>query len=182
MPEHAVSGIAGADPTTAASLHGVLNGSSLEDARRALEGCCSARRWVGGMLERRPFASTSAVYEAAEQVFRGLGREDYLEAFRHHPAIGARAEELREAGEASRREQAGLADGESAVREELRVANAAYHAVFGYVFLIFATGKTAEQMLQALRERLKNDPQTELRVAAEELLAITRLRLQRLAP
>jgi OHCU decarboxylase len=163
------------------SLHDVLNAMTIDDARAALEACCGARQWVSGMLERRPFVSASSVIEAAEQVFRQLAGEDYLEAFRHHPAIGAPAEELRRGGEASRREQAGLDSADDAIREELRVANAVYLAQFGYVFLVFATGKSAAEMLAILRARLENDPSTELMVAAEELLKITRLRLHRLA-
>jgi 2-oxo-4-hydroxy-4-carboxy-5-ureidoimidazoline decarboxylase len=46
------------------------------------------------------------------------------------------------------------------------------------VFLICATGRTSEEMLAALRKRLRNDPETELKVAAAEHAKITRLRLE----
>ena len=59
-------------------------------------------------------------------------------------------------------------------------ANQAYQATFGYVFLICATGKSGDEILQLLRQRLANDPETELRVAADEMRKIMRLRLEKL--
>ena len=80
----------------------------------------------------------------------------------------------------ARREQAGAADGAAATLAALAQGNVMYEERFGHVFLISATGKTADEMLGALRGRLSNDPATELRVAAEEQAKITRLRLDKL--
>ena len=52
---------------------------------------------------------------------------------------------------------------------------------FGYVFLICATGRSAVEMLAALRSRLSNDPSAELQIAAGEQAKITALRLKALA-
>jgi 2-oxo-4-hydroxy-4-carboxy-5-ureidoimidazoline decarboxylase len=62
----------------------------------------------------------------------------------------------------------------------LAAANQAYHATFGYVFLICATGKSGDEILQSLQQRLANNPEIELRVAAEEMRKIMRLRLEKL--
>lgn len=156
-----------------------LNALSDERARAALQRCCGARHWVEAMLAARPFASDAELRATAERVWWGLGRADWLEAFAAHPRIGARGE-----GEAmtdwARREQAGADGAADATRAALAHGNVTYEARFGHVFLICATGRTADEMLGALRGRLANDPATELRVAAEEQAKITRLRLDKL--
>lgn len=161
-----------------ARVAGYLNALSEERARAALQRCCGARHWVDGMLAARPFASDAELLAAAERVWWGLGRADWLEAFAAHPRIGARAEAMTDW---ARREQAGANGAAEATLAALAQGNRTYEERFGHVFLICATGRTADEMLGALRGRLTNDPATELRVAAEEQAKITRLRLDRLA-
>ena len=64
--------------------------------------------------------------------------------------------------------------------DQLAAENRLYEARFGHVFLIAAAGKSAEEILAALRERMEHDPVTEARVAAEEHRKIARLRLREL--
>jgi len=165
--------------------HEVLNALSASEAATVLASCCGARRWVEAMLRRRPFSSAFSLHAASESAFAELGRDDVLEAFAHHPAIGARpAEILAKAGHSAdlaRGEQAGVASADQATRDELQRANVAYAQRFGFVFLVCATGKSAREMLDALRARLGNDPDAELGVAAAEQAKITRLRLEKLA-
>ena len=138
-----------------------------------LAGCCGSARWVDAMLARRPFGSMTALLEAADSIWRSLSEADWLEAFSHHPKIGDRA-----AQGIAKQEQARAASASASVVIELADANREYEARFGYIFIICATGKSAESILEALRTRLGNDPQTEIRVAAEEQLKITQLRLK----
>jgi OHCU decarboxylase len=152
-----------------------LNGLAENAARTALARCCGSARWVAQMLAARPFESDAALMASAERVWWALEREDWLEAFARHPRIGERAAE-----EWSRREQAGVNGAAAAIGAELAERNRAYEERFGHVFLISATGKTAEAMLGELRRRLANDPATELRIAAGEQAKITRLRLEKL--
>ena len=154
-----------------------LNSLPAVAARSALGRCCNARRWVDAMLAARPFASDAELLATAERVWWGLGRADWLEAFAAHPRIGGRVG----AGmDWARREQAGANGAAQATLAALAQGNVTYEERFGHVFLISATGKTADEMLGALRGRLANDPATELRVAAEEQAKITRLRLDKL--
>ncbi|HTD70863.1 MAG TPA: 2-oxo-4-hydroxy-4-carboxy-5-ureidoimidazoline decarboxylase [Gemmatimonadales bacterium] len=164
---------------TGEQLAGFVNGLSDERARAALQRCCGARRWVEAMLAARPFASDAELLAAAERVWWGLGRTDWLEAFAAHPRIGGRGRE-EATTEWARREQAGADGAAGATLAALAQGNLTYEERFGHVFLISATGKTAAEMLGALRGRLANDPATELRVAAEEQAKITRLRLDKL--
>ena len=126
------------------------------------------------MLARRPFGSADALFDAAASIWKGLSPDDWREAFSHHPKIGERKVDLLEA-----REQSGVATATDAVREELEFLNRAYEARFGFIFIICATGLSADAMLAALRARLTNDPGTELQIAAAEQARITALRLAR---
>lgn len=170
--------------TRAPEPHAVLNALSIEEARAALLRCCGATRWVGWMLAQRPFASTDALFRAAEGVWSQMERADILEAFSHHPEIGGDLDALRArfptTAAWSTSEQSGAAEADRETLEALRDGNAAYRERFGYLFIVCATGKSAHEMLALLRARLSNDPETELRVAAAEQAKIMRLRLEKL--
>jgi 2-oxo-4-hydroxy-4-carboxy-5-ureidoimidazoline decarboxylase len=162
----------------------VLNALPHDDARAALFCCCGSTRWVERMLAERPFASTSALLAAADAVWYSLDEADYLEAFSHHPQIGADLAKLRQkfvhtAGWSSQ-EQAGVEAASDSTLLALRDANIQYLARYGFIFIVCATGKSAEQMLELLRARLHNAPAEELAIAAREHAKITQLRLDKL--
>jgi 2-oxo-4-hydroxy-4-carboxy-5-ureidoimidazoline decarboxylase len=159
--------------------HALLNALSTADARAALTRCCGSTRWVASMLARRPWASSSALHADAEATWGSLGRDDVLEAFAHHPRIGARAESTDDAW--ARQEQARVGDADGETRRSLVEANERYLRRFGYIFIVCATGKSAAEMLGLLEARLGNDPERELAIAAREQARITRLRLEKLA-
>ena len=152
-------------------------------ALRALLDCCGAPKWAKQMAALRPFAGEEELLNAADKTWSALAREDWLEAFQHHPPIGETKGRARQSATASRwsaKEQSSAQKAAPEVLEALATQNRAYTEKFRYVFLICATGKTSEEILNALRRRLPNDPDTELRVAAEEQRKITRLRLEKL--
>ena len=160
-----------------------LDGLGPEAATKALTRCCGSRRWVEGMLARRPFGSDPRLYEAADEVWGALGPEDWREAFSHHPRLGERRLETAapaDTREWSRGEQAGAAASSGDVQRALAEGNALYEARFGHVFLLCATGKSGEEMLAELERRLEQSPEEELRTAADEQAKITRLRLAKL--
>jgi 2-oxo-4-hydroxy-4-carboxy-5-ureidoimidazoline decarboxylase len=156
-----------------------LNALDRDAAAAALRRCCGAARWVETMLAQRPFASATELYAAGERAWAGLQPADWREAFAHHPRIGGGAGAAATAAW-SRQEQRGVDTAAASVLAELERGNAEYERRFGFVFLICATGKSAAEMLSALRARMANDPETELRVAAEEQARITQLRLAKL--
>ena len=151
-----------------------LNALPRDAAERKLTECCGARRWAVAMAARRPFRNERELHEAADEIWRSLGGEDWLEAFAHHPRIGERA-----AGWA-REEQAGARGASQQSLSRMAQRNHDYERKFGHVFLVCATGKSADEMLGNLEARMRNDPATELRVAADEQAKITRLRLGKL--
>lgn len=160
-----------------------LNQLGESDARLRLITVCGSGRWVDGMLKRRPFGSVDSLFAAADEVWFGLEKQDWLEAFSHHPRIGernlAQAKFAATAAQSSK-EQSGMAGASEAVRAEFASGNAEYEKKFGHVFLICATGKSGEEMLGSLRERIQNDAATELRNAANEQSKIVRIRLGKL--
>ena len=131
------------------------------------------------MLARRPWASAAALYADAEATWAALGHDDFLEAFAHHPRIGARADQTDDAW--AHQEQARVGDADGETRRALVEANERYLERFGYIFIVCATGKSAGEMLGLLEARLGNDPARELAIAAGEQARITRLRLEKLA-
>ncbi len=154
-----------------------FNRLSDEEATRELLAVCHSRRWAAQVAAGRPYADLEAFQRAADQVWLGLGPDDWREAFVAHPRIG---EGGGASPESSRREQAGVGGAGQDVKERLARGNAEYEARFGHVFLIAAAGRSAAGILEELERRLGNDPATELEVAAGEQRRITRLRLERL--
>lgn len=160
-----------------------LNAVPPEQAEAELLTCCGSRKWARQVAAQRPFAGTAELLDTADAVWWSLDRKDWLEAFRSHPRIG---EGTAEAGQTARekqwsvREQAGLGTASDATRRALAEGNLAYEARFGHIYLVCAAGKSGEELLAILSQRLANDPETEMRVAAEEQRKITHLRLEKL--
>ena len=153
------------------------------EAAQLLESCCGSHAWVQGMLARRPFGTLGRVLDVADEVWWSLGPADWQEAFDHHPRIGERSSAATQTDTArawSAGEQLGASAASADTRQALTDANREYERRFGHIYLVSASGKSAEQMLAILRSRLSNDAATELRVAAGEQAKITRLRLEKL--
>jgi 2-oxo-4-hydroxy-4-carboxy-5-ureidoimidazoline decarboxylase len=157
-----------------------LNVASEVEARAWLTRCCGSTRWVEDMLARRPFASREALQRAARETWWALDPDDWREAFGHHPAIGDRhalGARFAATRDLSEKEQSGVTGASEDVLDALAAGNRAYEQTFGYIFIVCATGLSAEQMLRLLHDRLRNDPVKEIRIAAEEQASITAIRL-----
>jgi OHCU decarboxylase len=161
-----------------------LAGRGREEAEAAFRDCCGSRRWAGAMAAAGPYSSAEDLHLAAEAAFDGLGPEDWREAFGAHPRIGEREpaaarpggqEERARAWSAGEQARAKAADPETLAA--LAAGNREYEERFGHVFLICATGRSAAEVLAALRERLGHDPEAEHRTAAAEQRKITRDKL-----
>ena len=158
-----------------------INAMDAAEVKALLADFLAAPAWIDRMAASRPFGSAPAALAAADKAAEALGPDDWREAFRYHPRIGERQAERRQSDAAatlSSREQSGVEQASTADLAALAEGNRAYEERFGHVFIVSAAGKTAPEMLALLRERLKNDPATELRVAAGEQRRITRLRLE----
>lgn len=155
----------------------VLDALPAEQAGGVLHAVCASPAWVAGLLARRPFGTPQALLAAADEVLAGLAETDVDEALAGHPRIGDRAAAAHSASSA--REQSGVAGAADGVLAALAEGNAEYERRFGHVYLVRAAGRSADELLALLRERLGNDPVTERAVLRRELAAINRIRLER---
>ncbi|MER6524288.1 2-oxo-4-hydroxy-4-carboxy-5-ureidoimidazoline decarboxylase [Streptomyces sp. NPDC001508] len=145
-------------------------------ARAALYEVCACAAWAGQLLAHRPYATVDDLCAAGDAALAALTAEDLAEAMAGHPPIGRPTP-----GDAtSAREQRGMAGAAAALKAEMLQLNLAYQNRFGHVFLICATGKTAEQMRDAVKERIGNTPEQEREIVRTELGKINRIRLARL--
>lgn len=170
-------------PASETSVIAAFDALPAHEAAPLLESCCGATAWVNEMVQRRPFRTLSRVLEAADDVWWSLGPEDWREAFDHHPRIGERKAAAAQSAQArswSANEQSAASTAARDVQAALARGNEEYERRFGHIYLVFAWSKTAEELLAMLRERLTNDPATELRVAAGEQAKITRFRLMKM--
>jgi OHCU decarboxylase len=159
-----------------------LNGMSHHDAQAHLLRCCGSAAWASQAARRLPCESRDELHHVADAIWWSLGEPDRLEAFSAHPEIGDRSVESDKSsdGRWSMDEQAGTTGATSDVERRLAEANRMYRERFGFIFIVFATGRRAEEMLRDLESRLENDRAEELRIASEHQMRITELRLDKL--
>jgi OHCU decarboxylase len=160
-----------------------LNSSSVSEAQSELLKCCGSRQWAERMIAERPLKSLDELTEKADRIWWALEPRDWLEAFRSHPKIGEKKAAAAVSDESKRwseAEQAGVSNAATQTVQALAELNQEYEEKFGYIFIVCATGKSSEEMLEILRGRLENDRDEELRIAAAEQAKITKLRLQKL--
>jgi OHCU decarboxylase len=154
----------------------------------ALRSCCGSTAWIDAMLAERKknektFASLEVLKKRAGEIWTGVSHKDWDEAFSCHPRIGekkAQASQTAAAQAWSAGEQAKVAEASTAVLDELRAVNRAYEEKFARIYIVCATGRSADEMLAIAKERMGNDEKTELERAADEQRKITELRLEKL--
>lgn len=160
-----------------------LNKLSESAANEVFTQSCAAQNWVQQMVAARPFADIEALLNVSDRFWLGLSETDFLEAFEAHPQIG-NVDSLRAKYAGSKTlavgEQSSVAMASEKTLQDLAQGNRDYLEKFGFIFIVFATGKSAEQMLSLLQTRLPNDRPTEIKNAAEEQRKITALRLRKL--
>ena len=158
------------------------NSLSLEDAACEILACCGSHAWASAMATKRPLPNDAALLAASDEIWRGLGEVDWLEAFRSHPRIGESRAEKAVAAQSSawsEQEQQKTATADDAIKTALKWGNREYEQKFGRIFIVCATGKSASEILEILRRRLHNDDATELQQAAEEQRQIMHIRLKK---
>lgn len=158
-----------------------LNQASSQQRADFFHSQCAAHRWVERMTHSAPFASKEAVLSAAREHWRAMNESDWREAFDGHPMIG-NMDTLRAKYQSSRghssKEQSGVDSASDETLRALANENQAYLDRHGFIFIVFASGKSADQMLDQLRARINNSTEQELKLAAAQQLKITLLRLE----
>ena len=160
-----------------------LNNLDPVETARVFEQCCTASSWVREMIERRPFDSLQALKLQATSIWETMQENDLLEAFAGHPKIGDMSslkEKFHDTLASASMEQSGVESASVPVLEELARFNRDYEDRFGFIFIVFASGKSAGEMLDIIKSRIHNDFSEEILIAAGEQLKITQLRIDRL--
>ena len=155
-----------------------FNRADADRLRPELLRLTAAPDWADALLDGRPYDDLDDLQSASDTIISGLSEAQVDAALAGHPRIGEKATGLDDESAArSAREQAGMARADAAVQQAMVQGNAEYEARFGRIYLVAAAGRSAEELLGYLEERLGNDPTAELDVVRGELAAITRLRL-----
>ncbi|MCX4437569.1 2-oxo-4-hydroxy-4-carboxy-5-ureidoimidazoline decarboxylase [Streptomyces mirabilis] len=164
--------------TSSTTPGGLARFNALEEhaARAALHEACASTAWVRALLADRPYTTPYDLFAASDAAMAELTAEDLAEAMAGHPPIGR----PKPGDPTSSREQRGMAGASAELKEEMLELNLAYQERFGHVFLICATGRTGEQMRDAVKERIGNSPEQEREIVRSELGKINRIRLARL--
>ena len=157
-----------------------INALSPADFVAALGDVFEHAPWVAeAAAAGRPYATVTSLHEALMQAVYRAPRETQLAFVRGHPELGGKVARAGAMTDASKAEQGGLGldrlDEEQFARFER--LNRAYRDRFGFPFVICVRLQTRESILDQFEQRLRNDPETELRAALAEIGQITRLRL-----
>ncbi|WP_328505756.1 2-oxo-4-hydroxy-4-carboxy-5-ureidoimidazoline decarboxylase [Streptomyces sp. NBC_00391] len=164
--------------TSRSSTPGLARFNTLEEhaATAALHDACASAEWGRRLLDGRPYATVEELFAASDAAMAELTEGDLAEAMAGHPPIGR----PKPGDPTSAREQRGMAGASDELKAEMLELNLAYQEKFGHVFLICATGRTGEQMRDAVRERIGHAPEREREIVRTELGKINRIRLARL--
>lgn len=154
-----------------------FNSAEVETAGELLHTCAPIASWRAALLARRPFSSQQELVDTAEHLAAGWTDQEVDAALAHHPRIGEKAQGSGAEVQASRSEQGNLSEDEKA-RQEWLQANVAYEETFDRIFLIRAKGRSSEEMLEQLHQRLENSPEREASVRRGQLAEIALLRLR----
>jgi OHCU decarboxylase len=157
------------------------NSAPKDEAIASLLSCCAATRWAEALIAQRPFETEEALFSNADKVWFTMQQDDWMQAFRAHPRIGERKVEhaTAQSKQWSGQEQSSVEQAEARTLAELASGNARYEELFGFTYIVCATGKSAAEMLAILNRRLASDRNTELREAAEQQRQITQIRLRK---
>jgi 2-oxo-4-hydroxy-4-carboxy-5-ureidoimidazoline decarboxylase len=153
-----------------------FNASDESAALAELHEVCASSAWGSKLIAQRPFATAESLFLASDAAMAELTAEDLAEAMAGHPPIGR----PKPGDPTSSREQRGMAGASEELKAEMLEQNLAYQDRFGHVFLVCATGASAEQLLDALKARIGNTPEQEREIVRTELGKINRIRLTRL--
>lgn len=151
-----------------------LNAMFAPRCRAALSHCCDCEAWTSFLAEGRPYNSTEALLERSALGLATMSKEELRRLVNSHPRIS----EARRDDTWSTREQSGVSTVDHALLTALAEGNRRYERKFGHVFLIRAAGRTGDELLRALQDRLSNCAATEESVVRSELIDLTRNRLE----
>jgi len=160
-----------------------LNNLSGDRVKSVFTKCCGSTGWVSQMIMNVPFSNQDDLFEMAENIWFELSETDWLEAFTHHPKIGdiqSLEKKFAETRDWAGKEQSSVKSASRETIKRLAHFNEDYERKFGFIFIVCATGKSANEMLKLLESRRDNNYEKEIRIAMKEQHKITSIRLNKL--
>ena len=160
-----------------------INNAARKDAVTLFSKCCGSESWINKMISSRPFNTREELFEKSAEIWYSLEPADWKEAFEHHPKIGdlnSLKEKYSITKSIAANEQSGIDNADDSILRELSALNEEYEKRFGYIFIVCATGKSADEMLSVLKLRIRKSPETEIKSAMEEQNKITKIRLEKI--
>jgi 2-oxo-4-hydroxy-4-carboxy-5-ureidoimidazoline decarboxylase len=155
-----------------------FNEAPVDTLRPRLLSLTAVDAWADGLLAARPYDDLDAVLATSDGIVAELDETQIDSALAGHPRIGERADGLDEESAArSAKEQSAMSQADADLQEAVTRGNADYEERFGRIYLVAAAGRSADELLSLLQQRLHNDPVTELEVVRQELARISRIRL-----
>ena len=154
-----------------------------EKKKELLTQCCGSSAWVDKMLTVFPVEDLVEFLDATEQKWNECTQQEQMEAFEHHPKIGdinSLKEKFADTAGWAEVEQSGVISSNEKTLQDLAKGNEEYENKFGFIFIVCATGRSAEEMLADLNSRINNSKEEEIKIAAAEQLKIAKLRLEKL--
>ncbi|PKI91541.1 OHCU decarboxylase [Actinomycetales bacterium SN12] len=151
-----------------------FNSAPREEAVAVVKPALDIPRWIDAIVDGRPYQSVDQVAAAAAAVAAPLSEAELDAALAHHPRIGERPQGETAEAALSRKEQPGVDEDAAAA---LAAGNKTYEEKFDRVYLVRAAGRSAEEILALLQQRLGNTPEQELAVVDQQLREIAALRL-----
>ena len=155
----------------------LFNTQPAPEATAQLLACCHSHAWAEALVSHRPYKTPEALTEEADRIWFRLNQPAWLEAFAAHPRIGEKKAAETAYLAASQTEQSAAQDTLAPVAEALLLGNRAYEEKFGFRYIIFASNRTAPELLAVLEARLNNSRDSELHEAARQQMHITHLRM-----
>ncbi len=160
-----------------------INHMNDTEAHELFMSCCTAKKWVDSMVSSRPYSNFEEMIMTSNQHFSKLEESDWLQAFDGHPKIGdinSLKEKYKSTKKLASGEQSGMSEADEIVIQEMADLNNKYFENNGFIFIVCASGKSAAEMLEIIKSRMDNDRGVELKIASEEQMKITKIRLEKL--
>jgi 2-oxo-4-hydroxy-4-carboxy-5-ureidoimidazoline decarboxylase len=150
------------------------------DALTPVLACCGSHAFAGGVVRNRPYSNLDPLLTKADEIWWSLAESDWLEAFACHPRIGESAANASHQFSAwSTEEQSRARTAAESILDSIARKNREYEARHGFIYIVCASGRSADELLAILDRRLHNTTEVELREAAEQQRQITHLRIRK---
>jgi OHCU decarboxylase len=150
------------------------------DALAPVLACCGSNAFALAVIHGRPYPDVDSLLAKADDIWWSLAEDDWLQAFACHPRIGeSPAGCSRQFSAWSTEEQSKARTAAEFILDSITRKNREYEARHGFIYIVCASGRSAEELLAILDRRLTNTTEAELREAAEQQRQITHLRIRK---